>query len=70
MKTLLKEMSMATTYEVYHRDEWIPATFVRDADDDRVFLSYMHVEDDEDGEPKEAVERTTNFLKSEVRITE
>ena len=61
---------MATTYEVYHNGAWVPATFVKDAPPDRVWIEYDHVEDDEDGEPKAAVRREINALKSELKITE
>lgn len=61
---------MATTYEIYHNGAWVPATYVKDADDDRAWIEYDHVEDDEDGEPKPAEKRQINVLKSELKITE
>jgi hypothetical protein len=61
---------MAKKYKVYHNSAWVPATFIKDADDDRVWLEYDHVEDDEEGVPKEAVKRQINVLKTEIQITE
>jgi hypothetical protein len=61
---------MAKTYKVYHNAEWIPATFVKEADADRIWIEYDHVEDDEEGEPKAAVKRQINVLKTELQITE
>jgi hypothetical protein len=61
---------MAKTYEIYHNDAWVPATFIKEADADRIWIEYDHVEDDEDGVPKEAVKRQINVLVSELKVTE
>lgn len=63
---------MSKTYELYHSGEWIPATFIKDADDDRVWLEYQHTEDDEDGSQKPAYIRRVNMHKKDtaVRIVE
>lgn len=60
---------MAKTYKVYHNDAWIPATFIKEADEDRIWIEYDHVEDDEEGAPKAAVKRQINVTKSELQIT-
>jgi hypothetical protein len=59
---------MSKTYKVYHNDQWIDATFIRAAGEDRVWLEYDHVEDDEDGQQKPAVKRQINVTENDVSV--
>jgi hypothetical protein len=61
---------MAKTYKVYHNDAWIPATFIKEAGENRIWIEYDHVEDDEEGVPKAAVKRQINVTEAELQITE
>lgn len=61
---------MAKTYKIYHNDAWVPATFVKETEDnDRIWVEYNHVEDDEEGVPKAAEKRQVNVKLDELKIT-
>jgi hypothetical protein len=62
---------MAKKYKIYHNGDWVSCKYLKDSESmGRAWIEYDHVEDDEEGVPKEAVKRTLHVEISELQITE